>query len=83
MWASAIVAPLLSSASASRSFRTICSGLCRFFILESFPPQESLDSHSTWLSCSGAGHGHRMPPARHSHCLTACHPLKYSSAVVT
>ena len=55
MQASAIVAPPLNSASASRSFRTICSGSCRFFIIESFPLPRSLDSHCTWLRCPGAG----------------------------
>src|SRR5215208_3543204 len=44
-------APAASSASASRSLRTICSGVCLFFI-ESPPSAHlgRLDSHSNWLS---------------------------------
>src|SRR5215207_8348974 len=50
-------APAASSASAWRSLRTICSGVCLFFI-ES-PPSTHLgrsDSHSNWISFRGAGH---------------------------
>src|SRR5215210_3582856 len=49
-------APAASSASAWRSLRTICSGVCLFFI-ES-PPCAHLrrsDSHSNWISFRGAG----------------------------
>src|SRR5215212_7912052 len=50
-------APAASSASPSRSLRTICSGVCLFFI-ESPPSAHlgRLDSHSNWLSFWGAGH---------------------------
>src|SRR5829696_5520025 len=53
-------APAASSASAWRSLRTICSGVCLFFI-ES-PPSTHLgrsDSHSSWISFRGAG---QSPP---------------------
>src|SRR3972149_3207125 len=57
---SPIVLPPASIASASRSFRMICSGLCRFRRrdIES-PPRPSqgpLDSHNTWIRFRGAGH---------------------------
>src|SRR5215203_6524856 len=50
-------APAASSASASRSMRTICCGVCLFFIEN--PPCAHLrpsDSHSSWISFRGAGH---------------------------
>src|SRR5215218_2026653 len=50
-------APVASSASASRSMRTICCGVCLFFIEN--PPCAHLgpsDSHSNWISFRGAGH---------------------------
>src|SRR5215218_3945349 len=49
-------APVASSASASRSMRTICCGVCLFFIEN--PPCAHLgpsDSHSNWISFRGAG----------------------------
>src|SRR5215211_7624279 len=50
-------APAASSASASRSLRTICSGVCLFFIESPpFAHLGRLDSHSNWLSFWGAGH---------------------------
>src|SRR3990170_1813358 len=62
---SPIVLPPASIASASRSFRMICSGLCRFRRrdIES-PPRPSqgpLDSHNTWIRFRGAGHRHDYP----------------------
>src|SRR5215210_4213370 len=53
---SGIEAPAASSASAWRSLRMICSGVCLLFI-ES-PPSTHLgrsDSHSNWISFRGAG----------------------------
>jgi hypothetical protein len=50
--------PAASSASASRSMRTICCGVCLFFL--SNPPCVPLgasDSHSSWISFRGAGQG--------------------------
>src|SRR5215217_3977839 len=50
-------APGAGSASASRSMRTICCGVCLFFIEN--PPCAHLrpsDSHSSWISFRGAGH---------------------------
>src|SRR5215208_4203775 len=50
--------PAASSASAWRSLRTICSGVCLFFNFES-PPSTHLgrpDSHSSSISFRGAGH---------------------------
>src|SRR3954462_12439297 len=51
--------PLASSASASRSLRMICSGVCRMRFIGS-PPALSgeNDSHTTWLKFWGAGHHH-------------------------
>src|SRR5215218_2073526 len=51
--------PAASSASAWRSLRTICSGVCLFFIEN--PPSTHLgrsDSYSNWISFRGAGHRH-------------------------
>src|SRR5215212_6329597 len=50
-------APAASSASAWRSLRTICSGVCLFFI-ESHPSTHlgRSDSHSNWIGFRGAGH---------------------------
>src|SRR5829696_8707284 len=51
--------PAASSASAWRSLRTICSGVCLFFNFES-PPSTHLgrsDSHSSWISLRGADQG--------------------------
>src|SRR5918995_265002 len=49
--------PVASFASASRSMRTICSGVCLVFFIESppFAPRGRLDSHSNWVSFWGAG----------------------------
>src|SRR5215207_10004849 len=49
-------APEASFSSAWRSLRTICSGVCLFFI-ESPPSARfgRLDSHSSWISFRGAG----------------------------
>src|SRR5215208_473400 len=49
-------APAASSASAWRSLRTICSGVCLFFI-ENHPSTHlgRSDSHSNWISFRGAG----------------------------
>src|SRR5215217_7102638 len=52
--------PAASFASASRSLRTICSGVWRLFFTESPPPSlahlEQSDSHGSWISFRGAGH---------------------------
>jgi hypothetical protein len=55
---SGTVAPAPSLASAWRSLRTICSGVCWVFFTESPPhaPWGLLDSHSNWISFRGAGH---------------------------
>src|SRR5215208_708005 len=48
--------PAAGFACASRSVRTICSGVCRFF--GESPPSTHLgcsDSHSNWISYRGAG----------------------------
>src|SRR5215212_7003323 len=54
---SGLEAPAASSASASRSLRTICSGVCLFFIENPpFAHSGPSDSHSSRISFRGAGH---------------------------
>src|SRR5215218_8117012 len=70
-------APAASFASASRSLRTICSGVWRLFFTESPPPSlahlEQSDSHSSWISFRGAGQWSQNSSAHTSakHC-TPC-----------
>ncbi len=55
---SGIETPLASCASASRSLRMICSGVCRFRFIsrESFlPPWGGSDSHYIWTQSTGSG----------------------------
>ncbi|MFN9977982.1 MAG: hypothetical protein ACK58T_49550, partial [Phycisphaerae bacterium] len=49
-----------SMASASRSFATICSGVCLVRFIESLLAATggSRDSHSCWIRIRGAGHDH-------------------------
>jgi hypothetical protein len=54
----AYVLSLTSNASASRNFRTICAGLCRFFrfvVIKVSWPYGHLNLHSIWISFSTAG----------------------------
>src|SRR5574337_30881 len=52
----ATVAPVASCASASRSFRMISSGVCRFRFIESPPARMGgSDSHNTWIHSKGSG----------------------------
>ena len=53
-WSKAV--PADSAASASRSLRTICSGLCLLRLIESLlAPAGAVDSHNAWISFRGAG----------------------------
>src|SRR5262245_3626307 len=63
-----IVAPPARSVSACRSFAMIWLSVCRFrFILSPPTPEGPSDSHCTWLSFRGAGHGYRAAMMEDSH----------------
>src|SRR5215207_10097591 len=57
-------APAASSASAWRSLRMICSGVCLLFIESPSPPAHlgPLDSHSNWISFREAGQFQALKP---------------------
>jgi hypothetical protein len=53
---------MASAATASRSFATICLGLCFFRrrgFIESLLPRGDIDSHTAWIGISNAGHAHQ------------------------